>query len=147
MASLILLALGTFLAVSRCAVPAKKSVAGELAVPDHLRPIIGRACQDCHTDQTRWPWYSRVPLVSYLIERDVQKGKEHLNFSSWSAAARRPTRNQLQEVCDAVSDDVMPPRAYRWMHPESRLSPQDVDALCDWPSFTSRVSESRITAP
>src|SRR5215472_12476041 len=60
------------------------SVRGDLAVPEDLRPIITRACRDCHTDQTQWPWYSRLPGAAWLIERDVRKGKEHLNFSIWS---------------------------------------------------------------
>jgi len=119
-----------------------------MGVPEHLRPIIGRACVDCHTNQTRWPWYSRLPLVSTFIERDVKKGREHLNFSTWAAnSARQPTRNQLQEVCDAVSDNNMPPRPYRLMHPAARLSPADVDALCDWASTPNKLSESRPEQP
>jgi len=113
-------------------------VRGDLAVPENLRPIITRACRDCHTDQTQWPWYSSLPGLSLLIERDVRKGKEHLNFSTWSMNLKgRPTRNQLQEVCDAVSDNAMPPRSYRIMHPKSRLSDKDVDALCQWADVAS----------
>lgn len=114
------------------------TVSRDLAVPDSLRPIITRACRDCHTDQTQWPWYSGLPGVSHLIERDVRKGREHLNFSTWSMnSIGRPTRNQLQEVCDAVSDNAMPPRSYRIMHPKSHLSDTDVDALCQWADIAS----------
>lgn len=128
--------------------PTQKSASGDLAVPENLRPIITRACRDCHTDQTRWPWYSRLPVVSFVIERDVRKGKEHLNFSAWSLSAKgKPTRNQLQEVCDAVSDNVMPPRSYRFMHPNSRLSDKDVDALCQWADIASNLSAPRETNP
>lgn len=116
-------------------------VSGELVVPGHLRPIISRACRDCHTDQTQWPWYSRLPLISLLIEHDVKKGREHLNFSTWAAnQSHQPTRNQLQEVCDAVSDNAMPPRSYRILHPKSRLSPRDIDAFCDWADMANNVT-------
>ena len=118
-----------------------KSVSGSLVVPENLRPIITRACRDCHTDQTQWPWYSRLPVVSFMIERDVRKGKEHLNFSTWAMNSKgKPTRNQLQEVCDAVSDNAMPPRSYRLVHPQSRLSEKDVDALCQWADVASNFS-------
>ena len=121
---------------------------GDLPVPENLRPIITRACRDCHTDQTQWPWYSRLPGVSLLIERDVRKGKEHLNFSTWSMNAKgRPTRNQLQEVCDAVSDNAMPPHSYRIMHPESRLSDKDVDVLCQWADIASLAARSAEKDP
>jgi hypothetical protein len=113
---------------------------GDLVVPEHLRPIISRACSDCHTYQTQWPWYSRLPVVSLLIEHDVKKGREHLNFSTWGAnQTHQPTRNQLQEVCDAVSDNAMPPRSYRILHPKSRLSPRDIDAFCDWVDMAANV--------
>ena len=122
---------------------ANTAVRGDLAVPENLRPIITRACRDCHTNQTQWPWYSSLPGVSLLIERDVRKGKEHLNFSTWSMNSKgRPTRNQLQEVCDAVSDNAMPPRPYRIMHPKSRLSDKDVDALCQWADIASNLTSS-----
>jgi len=114
------------------------TVRGDLAVPENLRPIITRACRDCHTDLTQWPWYSRLPGGSLLIERDVRKGKQHLNFSTWSMNSKgRPTRNQLQEVCDAISDNAMPPRTYLFMHPKSRLSDKEVDALCQWADIAS----------
>ncbi|MGC2193981.1 MAG: heme-binding domain-containing protein [Terriglobales bacterium] len=115
-----------------------------LGVPNHLRPIISRACGDCHTDATRWPWYSHVPPVSLLVERDVKKGREHLNFSTWGAnQSHQPTRNQIQEVCDAVSDNAMPPRAYRLMHPNARLSQRDIDELCDWADVADNVGFGR----
>jgi len=60
---------------------------------------------------------------------------------------RKPTRNQLQEICDAVSDNAMPPRAYRVMHPEARLSLQVVNALCDWADMANSLSQSRTDEP
>lgn len=126
---------------SRAGAHTSKTVGGDLLVPENLRPIITRACRDCHTDQTQWPWYSRLPVVSFVIERDVRKGKEHLNFSKWGIIAKgKPTRNQLQEVCDAVADNAMPPRSYRFVHPESRLTDRDVDALCQWADIASNLS-------
>jgi len=80
-----------------------------------------------------------------VIEHDVNNGRRHLNFSTW--AAGKATRNQLQEVCDAVSDSAMPPRAYRLMHPQARLSPQDVDALCDWADAADSLSQNGPGGP
>jgi Haem-binding domain len=144
----IALALGIASALSMRRAPMQNAGGGELFVPDHVRPIISRACRDCHTDQTRWPWYSRLPGVSTFIARDVKKGREHLNFSTWAAnSSHSPTRNQLQEVCDAVSDNAMPPRPYRLMHPAARLSPADVDALCDWASAADNLSDNLPGSP
>ena len=78
-AAFLALAIGIGSAISLSNAPVQCS-SSELMVPDHVRPIISRACLDCHTNQTKWPWYSRLPLLSLLIERDVKKGREHLNF-------------------------------------------------------------------
>ena len=128
-------ALGAALALT---MPAPKSTVpttatGNLGVPDNLRSIVRRACRDCHSNETQWPWYSQIPTVSLLLQHHVSKGREHLNFSAWDGtSARKPTPNQMQEVCDVVSDKTMPPWSYRLMHPEARLSASDIDTFCTW---------------
>ncbi len=144
-AALSIAALGAALAltVPKSGTQVRTTLSGDLGVPDQLLPIISRACRDCHTYQTRWPWYSRVPIVSSLIEHDVQKGREHVNFSTWGVSQRhQPTPNQIQEVCDAVSDRAMPPRSYRLLHPEARLSQKDIDAFCAWADMAVNLSPS-----
>jgi Haem-binding domain len=102
-------------------------------VPASLRPVLDHACLDCHSNETRWPWYNRLPVVSRMVRQDVEKGREHLNFSAWNGAPpHQPTANEIQELCDAVSEGVMPPRAYRMMHSEARLTNVDKDAFCAW---------------
>jgi Haem-binding domain len=116
-----------------------RPLTGTLRGPENVRMIIGRACRDCHTNETHWPWYSHIPLLSTLIERDVNMGRAHLNFSTWTRnQTHLPTRNQLQELCDAVSDGTMPPRSYKLLHPEARLSEQDVDVFCNWAGLVER---------
>jgi len=70
----------------------------------------------------------------------VKKGRAKLDFSTWTNNQRhRPTMNQIEEVCDAVSNGTMPPRSYRLMHPEARLSAQDIDAFCSWADTVSNL--------
>ena len=119
----------------------RRPLSGDFGVPDNLLPVISRACRDCHTNHTQWPWYSRVPPLSLLIQHDVKSGRAHLNFSTWAAHQQHhPTPNQIQEVCDAVSDRTMPPRSYRFLHPEARLSQRDIDAFCAWADVAVNLS-------
>ncbi|MBV9081761.1 MAG: heme-binding domain-containing protein [Acidobacteriaceae bacterium] len=85
--------------------------------------ILHRSCGDCHSNETRWPWYSRVPPVSWLLRYDVKKGREHLNFSSGLRG------NQASEILDRLDDASMPPRRYLWLHSDARLSDEDKDAI------------------
>ncbi len=92
--------------------------------------ILDRSCQDCHSSNTHLPWYGRVAPVSWILSRDVNKGREKLDFSQWTG--RAPSTNERMEICDAVSDGSMPLRAYTVLHRRARISKQDVDLICDW---------------
>jgi len=92
--------------------------------------VLRRACYDCHSNQTAWPWYSRVAPVSWLIARDVKQGRAHLNFSEWSRYSPQAARRRLEEACEEVREGNMPLRNYRLLHPEARLSSKDVALVC-----------------
>ncbi len=90
--------------------------------------IFQRACADCHSDSTHWPWYGRTPPLSWLIQRDVQQARAHLDLSAKPGI----DGGEREEVLDAVSDGSMPPRLYLLMHPAARLSPRDLEILGEW---------------
>ncbi len=80
------------------------------------RALAVDACFACHSNQTRWPWYSSVAPVSWLTQHDVDEGRRILNFSEWD----RPQR--AGEASEAVSEGSMPPWQFKVLHPEARLS-------------------------
>lgn len=79
------------------------------------------ACADCHTERTRWPWYSRLAPASWLVQRDVDRGRGAWNLSD--------EVDDLDDGAEAVEDGSMPPRAYRLAHPDARLSAAEASAL------------------
>lgn len=105
-----------------------------VAVPDRVQVLLRRACSDCHSDKTRWPWYARIAPISWLVARDVQRGRSNLDFSRWSTdPVREPTPLQrLRWICRDIQQEIMPPRLYRLAHPEARLSEQEQDRICAW---------------
>ncbi len=88
------------------------------------RQLAVRACFDCHSNQTTWPWYSNVAPVSWLVYNDVQEGRKHLNFSEWN----RPQR-ETREIAGAVLEGEMPPGQYLILHPSAKLSAQEKQTL------------------
>jgi hypothetical protein len=86
--------------------------------------LVKRACYDCHSNQTVWPWYSYVAPVSWLVYRDVEEGRSHLNFSEWN-------RPQLGagEMVQAIQSGKMPPLQYRPLHPSAQLSSAELQQL------------------
>jgi mono/diheme cytochrome c family protein len=87
------------------------------------RELARRACFDCHSNETHWPWYSNIAPLSWLIQRDVDEGRDELNWSEWGPD------EEGDESAETVIEGSMPPGAYPLLHPEARLNDQEIDAL------------------
>jgi hypothetical protein len=88
------------------------------------RALAVRTCFDCHSNETIWPWYSHVAPVSWLNQRDVDKGRRKLNFSQWDQPQK-----EARESAKTVRKGKMPPWFYSAIHPDSRLAPAEAQAL------------------
>jgi len=94
--------------------------------------LAQRACFDCHSNQTTWPWYSYVAPGSWLITRDVISGRNHLNFDNWQAALSRADRLPLdRQIEREVSRGEMPPSYYTLLHPDAKLTDAEKQQLID----------------
>ena len=101
-------------------------------VPAGVMSTLRRACFDCHSNETRWPWYSSLPGASWVIARDVKAGRGQLNFSRWMEYNPFDRAGMLDKVCELATSRAMPLLPYRVLHREARLSETDVTALCAW---------------
>jgi hypothetical protein len=93
--------------------------------------LVRRACYDCHSHSTAWPWYSYVAPVSWLVADDVKAARRNLNFSQWHLLGPEMSRTRLKEACQEVREGGMPLWNYRLMHREARLTAEDIKTLCD----------------
>lgn len=103
-----------------------------LAVPPEVAAISSRACNDCHSNNTLWPWYSNVAPFSWVVVSDVRNGRSALNFSEWGAYDLKKQQELLKEICEQVKEGEMPEAAYLLVHPHARLSGADREAVCSW---------------
>jgi hypothetical protein len=109
-----------------------QTLAAQLSVPGDVQTILDRSCRDCHSHDTRWPWYSHVAPTSWLLARDVATGRDELNFSEWGQYDPETAGEQLEAICSQVRERAMPLPPYRLLHSEARLTAQDVETLCRW---------------
>ena len=108
-------------------------------VPPQVNAILKRACSDCHSNETRWPWYTNVAPLSWWIVDHVNEGREHLNFSEWASYSTEDAAHLLDEICQEVKQGKMPLENYVYLHPDARLSQADVNTLCAWkPTFVAK---------
>lgn len=96
--------------------------------------IIERSCFDCHSNETRWQWYSAITPLNFLVAGDVNKARKRLNFSEWRKHKPSKMRGLLQMIDDAVSSKEMPPPRYLSMHPGAALSVAEIKAISQWAS-------------
>jgi hypothetical protein len=101
-------------------------------VPDDVVRVLDRACRDCHSNETRWPWYSHVAPVSWFVIDHVNHGRSHFNYSEWSRYPPHEAARLLKQTCELVRQRSMPLRSYTLMHRDAPLSNSEVEALCAW---------------
>ena len=90
-----------------------------------LEPIVQRACGDCHSNETVWPWYSNFAPASWMLEKDVSEGRKFLNFSNWAAYGAEGQKQLSELAGQQLKSGAMPPDRYLLLHPEAKLNPQD----------------------
>jgi hypothetical protein len=96
------------------------------------KPILHRACYNCHSNETMWPWYSSVAPVSWLLGSDVSEGRSHLNFSEWGTYDSGTRSHKLRNIAEEVQSGDMPPWYYSIVHRDSRLSPSEREQILTW---------------
>jgi len=92
--------------------------------------LVRAACYDCHSNETRWPWYAHIAPASWLLTRDVDEGRETMNFSEWDFTPEEAASVAVA-IEEVVRDDEMPPLQYRLMHSGARLSDGEKQELID----------------
>lgn len=94
--------------------------------------VVERACQNCHSERTEWPWYSYVAPMSWMIEKDVSSARTHMNLSRWQDYTAEQRIDLLTRLAVEVRNGKMPLPKYLKMHSEARLSAEDVQQLYSW---------------
>ena len=122
---------------------ATQAIESRLQVTPPVAAILDRSCIDCHSNKTRWPWYSNVAPVSWFVINHVIEGRQNLNFSEWGRYTERDVDGLLKQICREVKAGAMPLSSYTPLHPGSTLSADDVKALCAW----TDAERARIAAP
>jgi hypothetical protein len=120
-----------------------RTLDAHVLVTPEARAIIDRACRDCHSNDTRWPWYSNVAPVSWFVVDHVNHGRRHFNYSDWAQYAPEDAERILMNTCAFARKETMPMPSYLVMHDEARLSDPDVTALCDWTDTVRRLARKQ----
>ena len=104
----------------------------DIAAPPAVDAILRQSCYDCHSNETRWPWYSYVAPVSWLVTKDVHDGRKHFNFSTWDDYDPEDRIDIIDEMYEEAEEGEMPLPIYLKMHSDAKLTPEDLQILNQW---------------
>ncbi len=102
------------------------TLAAQYEVPGEVQRILERACGDCHSNRTRWPWYSQVAPASWLLADHVKDGRRHFNMDDFTEEM------SIKDICQEIRVGSMPLKSYLLLHPEAKLSGAEIQTVCAW---------------
>ncbi|MCP4438800.1 MAG: heme-binding domain-containing protein [Aureispira sp.] len=114
------------------AIDERKTFAAIVNPPADILKLLKDACYDCHSNETKYPWYTNVAPLSWWIKHHVDEGREHLNFSEWVSYSQEDRAHMLHEAAEEIEEQHMPLGSYVRMHSEAALSKEDCEKLEKW---------------
>jgi hypothetical protein len=103
-----------------------------LQTPENVALILKRSCNDCHSNETIYPWYSRIQPAAWFLKDHIDEGRRELNFSVWATYSQGKKKRKFEEICELAKNKSMPLDSYLWIHRDAQMSDADIKTLCDW---------------
>jgi len=102
------------------------------SLPEEVKSILAKACIDCHSNNTRYPWYSNLQPINWWMTGHINDGKKQLNFDEFSDKSLRFQYHKMDELIKQVKEDEMPLNSYLWIHKDAKLTPAEKSTLINW---------------
>jgi hypothetical protein len=116
------------------------------SVPDDVNVILKKACNDCHTNNTVYPWYSKIQPVDWWLNDHVVEGKKHLNLDELGARPAWLRYHKMEEVIDEVKEGKMPLNSYTWVHKDAVLSDEEKAKITGWAQSVMNEMKQNLPA-
>ncbi|CAL2084159.1 heme-binding domain-containing protein [Tenacibaculum sp. 190524A02b] len=99
---------------------------------ENVKEILTKACFDCHTNKTQYPWYSKITPVNFWMAHHIEEGKEHLNFDTWNSYSLKRKEHKMEEIYEEVEEKHMPLKSYTLTHGDAKLTEEEVNLIVAW---------------
>jgi hypothetical protein len=109
-----------------------KDIAVIYPMPDSVHQILQKACYDCHSNNTRYPWYNNIQPVAWWLNHHIEEGRKELNFSEFGSRTLPKQAKKLKKVVKEIQEGGMPLDSYTWIHKDAILTGQEKNILIDW---------------
>jgi hypothetical protein len=112
--------------------PQANYIGNVFTVPDNVKGILKKACNDCHSNNTEYPWYSKLQPVDWWMDKHVKNGKKELNFDEYTHKSLRYQYHKMEEVIEMVKEGEMPLDSYTWVHKDAKLTDDEKNKIYNW---------------
>ncbi|MBI3137104.1 MAG: heme-binding domain-containing protein [Sphingobacteriales bacterium] len=123
--------------------PQANYIGNNYAVSAEVKSILEKACNDCHSNNTRYPWYAKIQPVHWWLDKHVKDGKKEVNFDEYSNRPPRYQYKKMKEVIEQVKEGEMPLNSYTWTHTDAKLTSSEKEALTGWAQAVLNDLKSR----
>jgi len=114
------------------AAPEPNNIAMKYPVPANVQLILQKACYDCHSNNTRYPWYNNIQPVAWWLNHHINEGKRELNFSEFLSYTPKRQAHKMKEAAEQVEKGGIPLNSYTWIHKDAISTPQEKEAFVNW---------------
>lgn len=118
-------------------------VTAEIDAPADVKDIIRRSCYDCHSNESSWPWYSKIAPFSWFVIDHVNEAREEFNFSTWDKYSKKKKAKVIEEIWEEVEEEEMPLWSYTILHSDAKLSEAEKEVIHKWSSQYVSVNQSK----
>ncbi len=112
-------------------------------IPEDAKSIMAKACNDCHSNNTRYPWYSRIQPVDWWLNKHVVEGKKKINFDEYTNKPLRSQYHKMEEVIEMVKEGEMPLNSYTWTHKDAKLTDNERSTITGWAQSVMDTMKAR----
>lgn len=102
------------------------------AIPENVQQTFEKKCYDCHSNNTRYPWYIHIQPIGWWMASHIKDAKDDLNFSEFKTYNSKKANHKLEEILETVTEGEMPLQSYVWLHADARVTPEEIKAISDW---------------
>lgn len=112
--------------------PQPNYIGNNFPVPDNVKAILAKACNDCHSNNTRYPWYAKVQPIHWWLNKHIVEGKREINYDEFTNRSLRFQYHKMEETIEMVKEGKMPLNSYTWTHKDAKLTQEEKTTLTNW---------------
>ena len=112
--------------------PQPNYIGNAFNIPAEVKTILAKACNDCHSNNTRYPWYANFQPIHWWLNKHIKEGKQHINYDEYTNRPLRYQYHKMEETIEMVKDGEMPLNSYTWTHKDAKLTAEEKAKITGW---------------